>query len=256
MRLLLLCLALSVSFQSYASTTQNIHISTSDYPPFISRELKGEGLVPQIIRGAFAKHNILVSFNFMPWKRAFVQSKLGKVDATAYWFDSPTRRKSHYYSDVLIKNTVVWFHPRSLAFDWATLSDLKPYTIVAVDGYTHTTEFWQNVRNKTLKVQLATQTQQAWKMLTAGRANILLESLDTGNYLIQQQGLEDSYTHHPQPLYFQLGYLLFSKKRKHSPYLRDKFNQGLTQLRNSGEYQALLKASREGQFTPEAKPGN
>lgn len=45
-------------------------VTTWEWPPMISRELKGGGPLCRLVTHAFALEGVRVEFDFYPWKRA------------------------------------------------------------------------------------------------------------------------------------------------------------------------------------------
>lgn len=241
----LLLIVLLFPFAAFSEQSAEVVISTGEYPPFISAHIEDNGLVGTIIREAFASQNIAVKYQFMPWKRAFLVSEQGKVDATAYWYESETRSKTHYYSKPIIQESVVWFHQYNIDFDWNTIEDLSRYQIVAIDGYTYKKEFWDYVKQKKLNIELVTSTQQAVEMMLMGRADVMLENLDVANYIIKKNNYIKGLTHHPKAYINAHSHLLLNKENQRSQYLLALFNRGIRKIKDNKTYQSIFNIYRE-----------
>jgi len=59
------------------------------------------------------------------------------------------------------------------------------------------------------------------------------------------------FTHHDKPINVQPLYLLLSKKVPTSEQMRDQFNEGLKQLKESGRYDQIIADALAGKY---AKP--
>lgn len=104
----LLCFLLFTYLQSNSLQAQEaITISVGEWPPYISQNQKHNGVVSHLIRDIFSDMDIDVSFEFLPWSRAYSETKQGRFEATAIWMDKAERKVDFIYSDsVLIEQFV------------------------------------------------------------------------------------------------------------------------------------------------------
>src|SRR5919106_7045192 len=59
-----------------------ISLAISEWPPYVSNDLKNYGLTSEIVAEAFARVGHTVKMSFMPWKRALHKVAEGVYDAT------------------------------------------------------------------------------------------------------------------------------------------------------------------------------
>ena len=137
---ILVCLGIPIPLHSWAQNV--ISISTGEYPPWTSKDLKYDGFVNHVITESFKREGYIVQYKYYPWKRNYIQAKKGKFHATSYWYYSKEREKNFYYSDPVSIEKIVFFHLKLNPMkDWGTLNDLKSYRIGATREYTYTKEF-------------------------------------------------------------------------------------------------------------------
>lgn len=237
------------SCAGYGATS--LVLTTGEYPPYCSQQLKHQGLIPHIITSAFAKEGITVRFDFYPWKRAYRLSEEGVVDGTAHWYESAERRKTHLYSDPILAETYVWFYLKSAPLEWQEFRDLAPRALVAISGYTYNEAFYKAVKSVPLNVQFVTRLRQSFDLILSGRADLTLENLDVGFYSLRQfypASTVDLFTTHSKPVMRVEGHLLISRKRPDAAELIARFNQGLKALRESGELDKMVLDSRSGRY--------
>ena len=248
--LLTLFLAGIFSF-SNVNAEEKIRIATGEYEPFLSENLKHNGVGLRIIREAFALEGIKVEYGFFPWKRSYNFAKYGDWDATATWANKAGRDKDFYFSDPLYQSASVFFHLKTYKFDWNTLDDLKGISIGATDGYTYPPKFFQAIKNQSLNVDFDSSPVLNYKKLLKGRIEIFPNNIDVGYATLAskftQQELE-SVTHHPRFFTNNPTYLIFSKKIKKNIRMRDLFNKGLKRLKNSGKFDQYFMESRRGDY--------
>ncbi len=86
-----------------------IYISSGEWPPFIGSDLPNYGFVGDIITRAFAEECYKVKFEFLPWARAYAETKRGKYDATAIWMHSAEREVDFFIACLLVKKNLSSF---------------------------------------------------------------------------------------------------------------------------------------------------
>ena len=80
-RIFLSSIFLLFVFISNSFSQESIRIVTGEYPPYLSKHLKYNGVGLRIIKESFALEGIKVEYSFVPWARAFRFVKNGKFDA-------------------------------------------------------------------------------------------------------------------------------------------------------------------------------
>lgn len=239
-----------------AEMPKEIVVSTGEYPPFNSKHFRHNGLIPKIITEAFRLQGIKVRYLFAPWARAYKQSELGEVDATAQWYRSEKRAKTHLYSDTILNETLVWFHLKENPIEWETLEDMQRYNIGAVTGYTYTAEFYRMIEAGELNVQFVTDDEQNYRKLLARRIDAIPEVLDVGLYIINNQfrpEVAQLFVQHPKIFDIKTTHLLVRRDHPHAEELIKAFNVGLARLRDGGLLDDYMLESRLGEYYPEGE---
>lgn len=241
-----------ISHTSFSGET--INISTGEFTPWTSAELRHGGFTNHVISEAFKLRGYDVKFTFYPWKRTFEAAKDGKShQATSYWYQSEERAKHYHYSDELQTDSTVFFHLKNNPLnDWQTLDDLKGKRIGATRAYTYTPEFWSALETGQLNIQVANSDEVNFNKLVNGRIDIFPAERVLGQQLIHQlfgSKVADSITFHAKPLVAPTGHLLISRKLDNGEELVSTFNNGLKALRESGRYDELLQNLYDGGYT-------
>ncbi len=248
MKTLIILWTLLLSIMAPYSRAETIVLTLGEYPPLDSKQLPHYGLVPRIVTEAFGLEGITVEYEFFPWARAYSESKEGQVNGTLQWFHSEKREKDHYYSDVIMEESNVWFSLKETNFHWDTLESLKGKVVGARIGFTYTPEFYQAIEDGVFEAIFLETNLQNFKMLHSKRIDAFIENLDVGYYGLKQIDDFDKaslVTHHPKPVVVDTTHLLLSKKHVNSPYYLQKFNRGLQSLKASGRYQQFIDESRQ-----------
>jgi len=121
---LILMIVMVLYFSVNCSAQETIRITTGEWAPFISKDLKHGGVVLHIVKDAFKAVGIKVEYGFFPWARAKHLAQIGKWDGTAVWGISSERENFFYYSDLVMTSPYVLFHLKSYPLSWNTWDDL------------------------------------------------------------------------------------------------------------------------------------
>ena len=128
-----------------------INLLTGEWPPYTSKsELKGK-MAEAIVSEAFKLEGVTVKYEYYPWKRSYRSAKEGFGAGTFPWYKSEQRENDFIVTkEPLLKVKNVFFHLKSLDFQWESYEDLKKYSIGGTIGYTDTAL----LQSKGLNVQL------------------------------------------------------------------------------------------------------
>jgi polar amino acid transport system substrate-binding protein len=235
-----------LSYGAYGKET--IHITSGEFPPDYSEKYKFHGLVPHIVTEAFALVDIDAQWKFLPWVRAKKSAQHLKYDASCCWAKSAERLKHFVYSDPVQSRTYVFFHLKTVNFDWDIFADLKDIDIGATIGYTYGQAFGDAEKDGSLNVERAASDEMNLRRLLAGRIKILASNHKAGYATAAKIGVEQLITHHPKPLYDYQISIIISKEHKNANELLKKFNLGLEKLKTSGRYDQILEEGKRGDY--------
>lgn len=236
----LICLLAPLTAQA-----EMVQIATGELPPYATAEAPDSGTALQIVRRAFALVGHEVRYHFMPWQRAQFETRAGRWDASAYWGANEERQRDFLLSNNVMSEQWVFVHRRDKPLNWRQLSDLKPYALGVVKGYTYTPEFWSLSRDGVLKTDLTHDDLSGLRKLLLGRIDAMPLERGTACYLLLNHFNADEarqLDYHPRLLTDSFTtHVIFPKDKARSQTLLADFNRGLKLLRASGEYQQLLK---------------
>ncbi|EPJ49748.1 MAG: hypothetical protein OFPI_22880 [Osedax symbiont Rs2] len=242
---------------AYARDT--IVLSTEEYPPYTSQFLKHYGIANHIISEAMALEGINVEFKFFPSQRSFVTAEQGDVDGSTVWVWRKVRERGFYYGEsIMAAGKDGFFHKRGLTFNWdpanPDYSDLAGKEIVAIIGFNYGELFMQAEKNKLIKVTRVANIEQAFRMLLAGRVDLLmLQDVPGFHSLNMLFSIQDSQSiihtaESIQPASDEDYYLIVSKKANRAKAILGAMNRGLKKLKKSGRHALLLAALKRGEY--------
>ncbi len=236
---LLLCLA---EGQALAET---VRIATGEFAPYATETRADKGVALSIVRRAFELVGHKVEFHFQPWSRAQMETKAGLWDASAHWGASAERRRDFLLSDNILTEQWLVVHRRSIALQWAQLSDLRPYTIGYVRDYTYTPEFWALIGSKELRGDNTPNDLAGLRKMIRGRIDAMPMERNVTCDLLKHNFTAkeaDEFAAHPRLLTDSFTtHLILPPQQSRSAGLLSDFNRGLKALRDSGEHARLLQ---------------
>lgn len=250
MRMWMIFAALAVIFFTDAGQAEEtVRLTSGEWPPYFSQNLKHYGIGSRIVTEAFALEGIKVEYGFFPWKRALRMAQNGEWDGAVGWETNAEREKDFCVSEQVWEAPWVFFHLKTHPFDWKTFDDLKNIRIGATLEYMYTPEFLEAERAGKILVDRTPADEQNIKKLLYGRIDIFPQLLDIGYYQLRQYSPEsaDLITHHPFPLGKHSEQLFLTKKKERCEELTEIFNRGLRRLKDSGKYDAYFEEFRKGE---------
>lgn len=206
-------------------------IATLEYPPFIyseGNEVKGP--IAEKVRNVFTSLGITVRIEMLPITRGLAMVASGDVDAFFSLKRTPERDLALLFTKVpLIQQPFVFFTRRDSAIQWnGRPDDIKGYRIGVVSKTSYGKIFDAYVKDGILAHIEETQSFEVnIKKLIAGRVDLVINSYDVGQYLIQKLHAEDDIVSLSPPVETVTSYLAFTRARDYSR-LADKFDEALS----------------------------
>ena len=255
--LILLLSTLAESPASNVPKPDTIKISTEEFPPFTTTNLKHYGLMSHIVSQAFLLEGINTEYTFLPAARSFYVAKHAQVDATLPWAKRTGREVSFYYSDPILD--VGWesfFFKKNLALNWNAkerdYNTLKGLKIGAIISYDYGDKFQQAEKDKVIIVIRVSSLIQLFELLLAERIDTFISKELVAQYILQTKfsqkmakQLDFTRENLDPPSY---DYLLISKNRDNAVYYLNAINSGLKKLRASGKFSKFINDYKNGRY--------
>ncbi len=242
MRTLRLFIFLSMLINPVMSTAveSSITISVGEWPPFLSEDQMHKGFIAHLISDIFAAEDIEVTFEFLPWGRAYTDAADGYFAATAIWMHQTDREADFHYSDPVLEEQFVFFHLAERPLEWDSVEDLRGMNLGGGIGYSYGPDFDKALQSELFTLERVASTQQNFLRLLAGYIDAFPEERSVGYYTLQHslpQVDASFFTHHPLPLLNNNSFLLFPRSLDSSSELMARFNKRLQIFRDTGLYQ-------------------
>ena len=247
-------LALFVSLSSILSaSTTTVKLTTGHWPPYFDENSPNGGFVAELIEAAFATQGMGVEFIFLPWSRALLMVNAKRFDGTAIWSCTEDRSDDYYYSNAILPYRYVFYHRKDQPFDWNSSADLAGKVIGVTQDYSYNENIAPLVAEGIVQTDVTTSDHSNFKKLLAGRIDLFPMDPVTGQTLINQWFTPEQasqFTFHPKPLRRGFYHVLFSKQAPDGRILRDRLNDGLQELRQTGEFESIINQGLETSGLP------
>lgn len=150
---------------------------------------------------------------------------------------------------------MAFFHLKSTEFDWNGVGDLKDLKIGATLQYFYGKELDEAEKAGVIHIERVAKDEHNLKKLLKGRIDIF-----PGDVMVTYAQIRDTFseeeaalfTHHPKTFEYRGTYLLFSKQVPGIEQTRDRFNEGLRMLKESGRWDQMIADGLAGKY--DAKP--
>ena len=243
-RLNLIALAAFITLMTATpATAQTLVLTNGEWPPLFSEHLPHGGVGSRMITEAFAQSDILVEYDYAPWKRALDLAAHDDHHGSVGWRKTKKRQRYFLFSKPLFTVDTVFFYNKSRPFDWARIEDVGHLKIGATLGYTYIDQLRSITRQHAGKLELAPSDEVNLRKLISGRIDVFPRSKSVGCFILNTQiGFPSAktITYHPQPLRSGPIYLLISKNVPNAQTLIEQFNTGLLKLKESGRYDHIM----------------
>jgi polar amino acid transport system substrate-binding protein len=237
MRSLLLGLLLLCSAVTHAQEWQVVGDEQFAPYSFLSAfSKKPQGLDVELISAVLEEAGIPFDLRLYPWGRVKRMLERQEVTMAFQFAGTPERMQQYELVGPIRSGATVFMVSDKLALsDWQQLSDLQPYTIGQVRGYSYQAEFDQAPLKRNHNAQ---NPRQLVSMLLAGRIDIIVGDETQLQYFAEEQQASARVRVLPKALVKMPRYVAFSKGDKQRA---EQFAAALERLRQAGTLQRISK---------------
>lgn len=240
MKQALLALITAALLGSKAMAADVVDLAIGEWVPFTSEKDPKGKLLEKVVAEAFKLEGMEVKFSHYPWKRAYMLVETGAADGTFPWNKTPERDHVFYAQKTpLMVDDTVYFHLKSLPFDWKSIDDLKRYKVGVTLGY----KYEKIYKDHGIAADVVNSEDANFKKIVRGRIDVYASSKAAGYAIMNKHLTPDEaklITYHPKLVEQSEYFVLFSTKTPNGKMLSDKYESGLKKLKASGAYDKLM----------------
>jgi polar amino acid transport system substrate-binding protein len=222
---------------AFAGQKEELPLATGEWPPYTSKELNGYGFISQIITETVQEMGMVPKYTFYPWKRVEKMTQAGMYFGAFPYAVTKERLESFDFSDLIFENkTILFYNKTNLKQkpEWKTLTDLKPFLIGGVNGYSYIPDF----KTAGLKAEYVTVDEQNIKKLYHKRIDLAVIDLLVGWEIIQKLYPQEISKFGTVEKAIKSGnsHVMISNKYPNNQFLKKQFNFALETIKHKGIY--------------------
>ena len=247
--LLFMLMAVLMPFSAYAGP---VKVTSGEYPPYTGEHLPHGGFVNHVVTEVFNSMGYEVRIRYYPWARAFASARDGTSDAVAYVYMTERRGKSYLFSDPVTHERLVVFTKKETKVpEWETFRDFKGFRIGATRDFSYTDEFWILAEKGVLTLDVANNDTSNFAKLIEKRIDVFFADELVGFTILRERfapAIGDMIKSSERAIAEHIGTIGFTRANPRGRKLRDVFNRGLKELKDSGKFQTMYSDLLEGKY--------
>ncbi|MDX1737294.1 MAG: transporter substrate-binding domain-containing protein [Alphaproteobacteria bacterium] len=240
MRLLFAILILNLFMHTAYAEKRDISITTLDFSPYISETLPNNGWAWEVAYEALLSQGYRAHLEILPWARAVKMVEIGRYDALYMANYNEERNSWAIFSDPVGQEITVPFKLKARNLEITNIQEMRNLRVSSLRG--------AHVTNKVAEMGVITDPTTDIKSgitrVYQGRSDLFIADKFVTMHLIKTE-MPSNYYDSIEPLDFAVDsnhlHLAFSRKIPDHMELVSAFNKGLTHLRETGLYDAILK---------------
>jgi polar amino acid transport system substrate-binding protein len=228
--------------------SETITIATDKYEPYVVVDSNGNhsGVIVEIIKKSFEKEEVEVIFENYPFARAISKIDNNEIEAAMPKMKTEERIKKYLFTDPIIDSTSKFFYIKGRNvkdnFNWKKMEEFKKYKLGGTLGYWYLEEF----KKIGLNADVSNTDEDNIRKLYFGRIDFFIIDEVAGWEIIKKLYPESikKFSVIDREESISGLYLMLNKKNPKSEKVIKIFNEGLKKLKESGEYEVIIKRVR------------
>lgn len=214
----------------------------NQYAPFADEQLPRGGLATELVRAAFAAVDVDTNITFLPWQRGYRDTLAGEIQGTFPYIPSAERVRDMVYSEPMIRVQTLVISRNDHPLNYQHAGDLLNRELCWPLGWALPPVVDALIRSGDIRYSQPRDYHACPRMLMTSRVEFMLANNFQWAALIEAEGLsgEDFYVA-TQPIQEVTLHLIAPRNAEGEALVR-KFNAGLTLIKASGEYDAIMAA--------------
>ncbi len=223
--------------------------NVAEYCPLLNCRDGKKGYVVDIAEAIYLSYGYDVIIRNLPWSRAIDMVSKGRADAvinilkkSAPGLIYPKEPISSISGAVFVHKSVNWSYSGGASLSKVKLGLIRGYGYG--DGNPDLANYIEHYTDDPSRIMWVTGSsplKRIMQMIMHGRINATIDEKNVGEYVIRMMGLEDEifYAGNTTPIP-EFSYMAFAPNNKDSEMLAKMFDEGISQLRRSGELDRIL----------------
>ncbi|MDO9616442.1 MAG: transporter substrate-binding domain-containing protein [Pseudomonas sp.] len=238
----LICLLLSLLLCTSALAAPLRLVTGDDYAPFTGKALPAGGMLTQVVRAALQRSNIDSSLDWQPWNRGYLKTLRGQYDATFPYVRTPQREEVFLYSEPLFVAEQHIFSRAGQVIEINDVPSMQGLRLCYPLGWQPPPIIQQLLDDGQLRRHSPTGLNECARLLLMDRDDFFISDRRLGETALQLSGVPvEQFRRSDSAISRSTLHLIVPRSHPQAAVIIAQFNQGLAQLRASGDYQRLLE---------------
>jgi polar amino acid transport system substrate-binding protein len=242
----LTCLFLSLVLCASAQAADLRLVTGDDYAPFTGQALPEGGMLTQVVRAALQQSNIASSLDWQPWKRGYLKTLRGDYDATFPYVRTPQREEEFLYSEPLFIAEQHIFSRAGEVIEVDDVPSMQGRRLCYPLGWQPPPIIQQLVDDGQLNRHSPAGLHECARLLLMGRDDFFISDRRLGETALRLTGEPiERFRRSNSAINRSTLHLIVPRSHPQAAVIIAQFNQGLAQLRASGDYQRMLERHQQ-----------
>jgi len=213
---------------------ETYRLATGEFPPFTGASLESQGLATKIIKHTIQEMGHQTKIDFLPWKRGYKSTLVGKYFGTFAYSKNKERQKIWLYSKPLYQLQEIFFSKTTKKFTYENEEDLKGLLVCKPIGY-NLFNLKKLVDKKLLNIVRPAKMRNCFAMLNAGRIDLVMTNRETGMQVIAKIGIDKNLITAHNKVFVDIGHhLIVPKNMQNGKEFLARFDETLEKAKTSG----------------------
>jgi polar amino acid transport system substrate-binding protein len=217
-----------------------LRVVGDSWPPFTDKSMPYNGLAIDLLSTALSRAGFSSSYEQVPWARAIQGLQHDRYDIIgAAWF-APDREAYGQFSAPYLTNTLRFIRKKGSHIDYQQLSELRPYLISVVRGYSYAPAF---DTDSTLRKHPVTSFASAARMVVQQHAQLTVEDELVAQHAFNGElsDVREQLEFLSKPLSEAPLHILVRRSHPQHQQIIDGFNAAMQAMRADGTYQMIMQ---------------
>lgn len=238
----LTCLLLSLLLCTSAQAAPLRLVTGDDYAPFTGKALPAGGMLTQVVRAALQHSNIANSLDWNPWNRGYLKTLRGDYDATFPYIRTPQREELFLYSAALFTAEQHIFSRAGEVIEVGDVPSMQGRRLCYSLGWQPPPIIQQLLDAGQISRHSPAGLNECARLLLLRRDDFFISDRRLGEAALRLSGVPLArFRRSDSAISSSTLHLIVPRRHPQAAVIIAQFNQGLAQLRASGEYQRLLE---------------
>ncbi len=238
-----LCLSVAGTSAATAGESRLIRLVTgNDFAPFSDEGLPSGGLATELVARIFGDAGYKVDIDFLPWKRGYRSTLVGKYDGTFPYYKTADRMREFIFSDPLLKTQGRVYVAKNSRFEANSIADFTGMKLCRALGYSIPSLFLPLTRAGKIEVVKVSKPHNSMRMVDKKRCDFVIWNKHIATNVLH--AVKDKKIR-LRPIKFRWApsttHFIVAQDHPEADKLIRAFNRGLNKLRDNGIYSKIVE---------------